>query len=361
MAKNPLLYRLTAVTAIVVVAGAALAGCSSSSSGSNSSGTSTSGGNTSGSGGSSDSIVLGSPGVPPVISGLLPYIADKQGFYKKYGVNVTIKSFDTGTDATRAAATGQIDAAIMPPAQLITLASQGTPVVGIQGQEFPDWVVDSTDPTVNSCSALKGQTVGVDAIGGIRYIALQQMLKTCGLSISDVHPIPFPGNAAPQALINGQLKTSVLHLNEVYDVTGQGKTLTTAITMATAVPNTMYEMYGTTKTELAQKRDAFVRLVAAQIATIQWMNDPANADAVAQYATVTGDQKADLVKAMAQYRKINFWESDSAAMPETNVDNSIQGQIRAGNITAAKAPKYSAIVDLSIFTDAEALVQKTGA
>jgi NitT/TauT family transport system substrate-binding protein len=360
MAMNPFLHRLTAVTALVVAAGAALAGCSSS--GSNSTAAGSSGGSTSSSGGgASESIVLGSPGVPPVISGLLPYIADKQGFYKKYGVNVTIKSFDTGTDATRAAATGQIDAAIMPPAQLITLASQGTPVVGIQGQEFPDWVVDSTDPTVNSCTALKGQTIGVDAIGGIRYIALQQMLKTCGLSISDVHPIPFPGNAAPQALINGQLKTSVLHLNEVYDVTGQGKTLTTAITMAKAVPNTMYEMYGTTKTELAQKRDAFVRLVAAQIATIQWMNDPANADAVAQYATVTGDQKADLVKAMAQYRKINFWESDSAAMPETNVDNSIQGQIRAGNITAAKAPKYSGIVDLSIFTDAEALVKKTGA
>jgi NitT/TauT family transport system substrate-binding protein len=360
MAKNPFLHRLTAVTALVVVAGAALAGCSSS--GSSSTAAGSSGGSTSSSGGgASESIVLGSPGVPPVISGLLPYIADKQGFYKKYGVNVTIKSFDTGTDATRAAATGQIDAAIMPPAQLITLASQGTPVVGLQGQEFPDWVVDSTDPTVNSCTALKGQTIGVDAIGGIRYVALQQMLKTCGLSISDVHPIPFPGNAAPQALINGQLKTSVLHLNEVYDVTGQGKALTTAITMAKAVPNTMYEMYGTTKTELAQKRDAFVRLVAAQIATIQWMNDPANADAVAQYATVTGDQKADLVKAMAQYREINFWESDSAAMPETNVNNSIQGQIRAGNITAAKAPKYSDIVDLSIFTDAEALVKKTGA
>jgi NitT/TauT family transport system substrate-binding protein len=355
MAKNPLLHRLTAVTAIVIVAGTALVACSSSP------GTSTPGGSTSGSGGSSESIVLGSPGVPPVISGLLPYIADKQGFYKKYGVNVTIKSFTTGTDATRAAATGQIDAAIMPPAQLITLASQGTQVVGIQGQEFPDWVVDSTDPSVGSCSALKGQTIGVDAIGGIRYVALLQMLRTCGLSIGDVHPIPFPGNAAPQALIAGQLKTSVLHLNEVYDVTGQGKALTTAVRMSVAVPKTMYEMYGTTKADLAKKRDAFVRLVAAQIATIRWMDDPANADAVAQYATVVGDPKDAMLKAMADYKKIGFWSADSAAMPQANVENSIQGQIKAGNITAAKAPKYSDIVDLSIFTDAQALVQKTGA
>jgi NitT/TauT family transport system substrate-binding protein len=176
-----------------------------------------------------------------------------------------------------------------------------------------------------------------------------------------VHPIPFPGNAAPEALINGQLKTSVLHLNEVYDVAGQGKQLTTAITMSTAVPDTMYEMYGTTKTTLAKNRDAFVRLIAAQIATIQWMDDPANADAVAQYATVTGDQKADLLKAMADYRKINFWSADSASMPETNVENMIKGQIAAGNITAAKAPTYSDIVDPSIFKDAQALVQKTAA
>lgn len=352
MARNPLPHRLTAVAAVVVAAVAALAGCGGASGGASGGG--------SGSGGSADSIVLGSPGVPPVISGLLPYIADKQGFYKKYGVDVTIKSFDTGTDATRAAAAGQIDAAIMPPALLITLASQGTPVVGIEGQEFPDWVVDSTDPSVDSCTALKGQTIGVDAIGGIRYVALQQMLKTCGLSIGDVHPIPFPGNAAPQALINGQLKTSVLHRNEVYDVTGQGKPLTTAIQMSTAVPDTMYEMYGTTKTDLVSKREAFVRLVAAQIATIKWMNDPANADAVAQYATVTGDQKADLLKAMADYKKIDFWSADTAGMPETNVENSIKGQIAAGNITAAKAPKYGDIVDLTVFKDAQALAQKKG-
>src|ERR1700755_1977732 len=133
MPKNPLLHRLTAVTAIAVVGGAALAGCRRSA-----------GGNTSSSGGSSDSIVLGSPGIPPVISGLLPYIADKQGFYKKYGVNVTIKSFQTGTDATRAVAAGQIDLAIMPPAQLLELASQGQQLVALQGQQFPDWVIAST-------------------------------------------------------------------------------------------------------------------------------------------------------------------------------------------------------------------------
>jgi NitT/TauT family transport system substrate-binding protein len=333
--------RKTMACAALVVGAVALAGCGSSSSGGGSSA------------GSLPSITLGSPGIPPVISGLLPYIADKQGFYKKFGVDVTIKSFQTGTDATRAVSTGQIDAAIMPPAQLMILVSQGHPLVAMQGQEFPDWTVVSTNPAINSCQALKGQTIGVDAIGGIRDIALSQMLHTCNLSTTDVHEQAFPGNANPQALIAGQLKTSVLHLNEVVDVQDQlHKTLTVAVKESQAVPNTMYEMYGTTKADLAKKRPAFVKMIAAQIATIKWMNDPANADAVAQYGTVVGDSKSVMLNAMAQYRKLDFWSTTSSGLPTKNILNTIQTQIAVGNLKASQAPKVSQIVDPSIYQDA---------
>lgn len=337
--------RIVASATAVLATALVLAGCGSNSSG----------GSTANS--SPSSIVLGSPGIPPVISGMLPYIAQQQGFYKKYGVNVTIKSFQTGTDATRAVSTGQIDAAIMPPAQLIQLASQGTQLVSIQGQEFPDWVVVSTDPAVGTCNALKGQTIGVDAIGGIRYIALVQMLRTCGLSIKDVHPLAFPGNANPQALTAGQLKVSVLHLNEVVDVQDHGKKLTTVVNMSRAVPDTMYEMYGTTKQDLAKKRPAFVNMIAAQIDAINWMNDPRNADQVAQLATVVGDSKAELLDSMAQYRTLNFWSSTDAALPQTNIENTIKQQVQAGNVKANQAPTFDQITDLTVYADAKKLVK----
>jgi NitT/TauT family transport system substrate-binding protein len=209
---------------------------------------------------------------------------------------------------------------------------------------------------VNSCQALKGQTIGVDAVGGIRDIALSSMLHSCNLSTDDVHEQAFPGNANPQALIAGQLKVSVLHLNEVIDVQDQTKkALTVAVRESTAVPNTMYEMYGTTKSELASKRNAFVRMIAAQIATIKWMDDPANADAVAQYGTVVGDSKAVMLKAMAQYRQLNFWSTTGPALPTKNINNTIQTQIAVGNIKASEAPKVSQIVDLSIYKDALAM------
>ncbi|HEX5401656.1 MAG TPA: ABC transporter substrate-binding protein [Pseudonocardiaceae bacterium] len=347
MARLSLSRRIAASVTAAVLAALALAGCGSASSSSSQGASSNS---------SLPSLTLGSPGIPPVISGLLPYIAQKQGFYQKYGVNVTIKSFQTGTDATRAVAAGQIDLAIMPPAQLLELTSQGQQLVALQGQQFPDWVVVSTDAGVNSCSALKGKTIGVDAIGGIRYIALLQMLRTCNLSINDVHPLAFPGNANPQALVAGQLQVSVLHLNEVTDVNAQGKKLTTAVKMSQAVPNTMYEMYGTTKANLAKNRQAYVKLIAAQIATIKWMNDPKNSDQVAQLATVVGDQKASLLNSMAQYRALNFWSSTDAALPELNINNTIKSQVAAGNVKANQAPTYAQITDLTVYADAAKLV-----
>jgi NitT/TauT family transport system substrate-binding protein len=114
----------------------------------------------------------------------------------------------------------------------------------------------------------------------------------------------------------------------------------------------MYEMYGTTKSDLAKKRQAFVKMIAAQIATIKWMNDPANADAVAQYGTVVGDSKSVMLNAMAQYRKLDFWSTTSSGLPAKNILNTIQTQIAVGNLKAAQAPTVSQIVDPSIYQDA---------
>jgi len=74
------------------------------------------------------------------------------------------------------------------------LAAKGVQLVGIQGQEVPDWVVVSTDPAVTTCAQLKGQGITVDAVGGIRYTALASMVKSCGLTIKDINPVPLPGS-----------------------------------------------------------------------------------------------------------------------------------------------------------------------
>jgi NitT/TauT family transport system substrate-binding protein len=330
---------ITAGTASVL----ALAACGGSSGGSASSS-------------SIPTITLGSPGVPPVISGLLPYVAQKEGFYQKFKVNVVIRSFQTGTDATRAVATGQIDSAIMPPAQLMELASTGVPLVGIQGQEVPDWLVASTAAGVKTCRQLKGQGVSVDAVGGIRYVALSSMLKSCGLTIQQIKPLVFPGNNAPQGMIAGQIKVGVLHLNELIDVNTQLHKQVTVVMRASQVsPNNMYEMYGVKKPTLAAKHTAFVRMIAAQIAALKWMTNPANLDKAAQLGTVVGDSTAVMKQALQQYFQMGFWTLNGSGMPEANINHTIAVQIAVGNLKQASAPSYAQIVDQSIYQQAAKL------
>jgi NitT/TauT family transport system substrate-binding protein len=343
--RTPLSRRTkaAALSSALTVAALALAACGGSGGGA-------SGGTASG---SVPTITLGSPGIPPVISGLLPYVAQKEGFYRKYGVNVVIRSFQTGTDATRAVAAGQLDAAIMPPALLMELAAKGVKVVGIQGQEVPDWLVASTDPAVTSCPQLKGQGVSVDAVGGIRYVALSSMLKSCGLTVQQIKPLVFPGNNAPQGMIAGQLKVAVLHLNELIDVQQRlGGQVHVVMRMSQTSPGTMYEMYGVLSKTLDAKRTAFVHMVAAQIAALKWMTSPANLDKAAQLGTVTGDSQAVMKQALQEYYRMGFWTTDGSGMPAANVNKMIQVQIAVGNLQASSAPAYAQIVDQSVYADA---------
>jgi NitT/TauT family transport system substrate-binding protein len=242
----------------------------------------------------------------------------------------------------------------MPPAQLMELAAKGVQLVGIQGQEVPDWVVVSTDPAVTSCAQLKGQGVTVDAVGGIRYTALASMLKSCGRTIKDIKPLIFPGNNAPQAVIAGAVKVAVLHLNELLDVEqflGTSK-VHVVMRMSQTNPGTMYEMYGVLKSNLQKNRKAYVDMIAAQIATLRWLSDPANLDKAAQLGTIVGDPASVIKAALKQYLAMGFWTLNGSGMPQQNVDNMIKAQVSVGNLTASNAPNYGQIVDQSVYADA---------
>ena len=225
------------------------------------------------------------------------------------------------------------------------LSAAHLPIIEVSAFVSPKWVPHMADAAE--------VFAGITRVPGIRYTALASMVKSCGLTIKDVNPLPFPGNNAPQAMIAGQVKEAVLHLNELIDVQqqlGAGK-VNIVMRMSQTSPNTMYEMYGTLKSNLAKKRTAFVNMVAAQIAALRWMADPANIDKVAQLGTVVGDPASVMKSAMQQYFAMGFWTLNASGMPEAKVNNMIQVQIAVGNLTSANAPAYASIVDQSIYAE----------
>jgi NitT/TauT family transport system substrate-binding protein len=305
-----------------------------------------------------DKLTLGLPGVPPVFGTTLQYTAQDAGFFKKYGVDVTLRPFDSGAAAARAVQSGNIDISLSPTPVIVNMKSNaGVDLVTIYGMENPDWVLATTDPSLKACAQMKGQGIGVDSINGARSVALHEMIAPCGLKAADVQEIPLSTNVGA-AMVAGQLKVGVLHIDDVPVIEEQiKKDLTFVTTMHQVNPLNHYLVLVVQRDVLAKKRDAFVRLVAAHIDATRFMKDPKNADQVAKFAAPTGRSASVSKSALAKYLAMDFWPVDRDGLAEKNLEAVIAIQKRTGGIKPDKTPTtYAKMVDTTVYRDALKMV-----
>ena len=309
---------------------------------------------------SAQKITMGTPGIPPIFGTVIMLVADKEGFFKKRGADVTVRGFETGSFATRAVVAGEIELALGPtPLVVSQIANTGVPLVGIWGMEHPDWLLGSTDPNA-SCAAIKGQAVGVDAVGGARSIALKTMLiGGCKMKIEDVQQVAL-GSQTAAAMIAGQLKYGALHIDDVPAIeTQSGKTIKTITTQAQSRPHDHYLLLVARKDKVAQNRDVFVRTLAALIDAERFMHDPANADRVAQDAAPTGRSAELAKKSLKAYIDLEFWPHEKDGLSRAELEAVGKGQKAVGNIKGDKnPPAYDGFIDTTIWRDASALAGK---
>src|SRR5689334_604442 len=91
-------------------------------------------------------LTIALPGIPPIFSVTIAYVAEKEGFFKKHGANVEIRPFDNGTAAARAVVSGDVDMAWSPTPPVINQVSNAdVPLVALYGMPNPDWVIGTTD------------------------------------------------------------------------------------------------------------------------------------------------------------------------------------------------------------------------
>lgn len=303
-------------------------------------------------------VTVAVPGIPPVFSAAIAYVADKQGFYKKLGVDVEIRAFDNGTAAARAVVAGDIDMAWAPTPPVINqISNADVPLVAVYGMPNPDWVIGTTE-TGKTCKDLVGQDVGVDSVGGARSVALRSMLTGCeGVKIDDTKQVALGSTSGP-ALIAGRLKYAVLHLDDLAAIEAQGKKLNILIAMKNTDPNSHYLTLVVRKDNLAKNRDAIVRTVAGMIEAARFMQDPKNADAVAETATVTGHNKDVSKAALKEFLAIDFWATKDNGLPRGKLEATSALMKKIGAIKPEKeAVTFDKLVDASVWNDANAMVK----
>jgi ABC-type nitrate/sulfonate/bicarbonate transport system substrate-binding protein len=299
-------------------------------------------------------VVFGVPGIPPIFASVLPHVAAERGLFKKYGADVEVRDFETGVAATRAVAAGQIDLAIAPTPVIVGMVSNAkVNLVGIYGLPNPDWLIGSTDPQKTSCTDLKGQPVGVDAIGGARSEALKEMLAPCKLAPDDVKQVALGSNTAP-AMVAGQLTFGVLHLDDVPAIEGQlHRNVAVITTLKQVSPVSHYLTMVARADKVQEKRDAYVKTLAALIEAGRFMRDPKNLDTVAKIAAVTGHSEEENKKSITSYNELEQWPNGTDGLQRDKIEAVIATQIRLGGIKAGTTPvTYEEFADESLWKDA---------
>ena len=306
--------------------------------------------------GAQQKYTFGIPGIPPVFGGTIALVAEKEGFFKKRGVDVTVRAFETGAAASRAVASGEIAVSLSPTPLIVNqISNTNVKLVGIWGMEHPDWLIGATDPNAD-CASMKGQAVGVDSLGGARSIALRTMLVGCKMKIEEVQQVPLSSNVGT-AMVAGQLKFGVLHIDDIPVIEAEmKKPLKTIITQKAIRPVDHYLLMVAHQDQLAKNRDAYVRIVAALIDAERFMRNPANHEKVAKYAEPTGRTGKIAVQALKAYVDMEFWPQDKDGLGAKNIEMVGNIQKKVGNLKAEKPAPYDRIVDTSIWRDAKAMV-----
>ena len=166
------------------------------------------------------------------------------------------------------------------------------------------------------------------------------------------------GSSSGPAMIAGRLKYAVLHLDDLAEIEAQGKKLHTLLAMKNTNPTSHYLMLVVTKDNLAKNRDAIVRTVAGLIEAARFMQDPKNADAVADAAAGTGHSKEVNKAALKEFLAIDFWATKDDGLPRNKLEATAKLMKKIGAIKPDKEPvTYEALVDTSVWKDANAMVK----
>jgi NitT/TauT family transport system substrate-binding protein len=304
--------------------------------------------------GKAATLTIGVPGNPPIYATLPLAVAAAQGYFKDQNLNVTIRPFSTGVDVSRALQSSQIEGGLVPTNNLLAVDSNGGSVVGVFGFPLSDLVLASTDPAVKNCKQLKGQTVAIDATGASRAIALNEMLASCGLKPTDVSTIAVGGPPAIDALVSGQVKLAIVHIDELAAVQAKRKA-SSIMSLSTVSPLDHYIMLSTTRQTLDQSsgKDTWVRVVRATQKAIAYMYDPKNAKTVAKTASDMIKQPTMIAgPALPGFEKVGVWPKTGDGLDKKSVDATIKAQTAAGNVSAAAGLTYDKIVDPSVAKEA---------
>ena len=140
------------------------------------------------------------------------FVAEQLGMYKKNGLDVQIKLFQTGPAAIQGLLSGDLQAVEAGGNPMLNLASQGVPVYFLVsgGMNTPQnhagaIMIRPDNTTIKSFADLKGNKLGTLPKGTITNLWISNAAAKYGMARSDIVEVPVPFPQMGGLLASGQV------------------------------------------------------------------------------------------------------------------------------------------------------------
>ncbi len=151
------------------------------------------------------------------------YVAEKNGYFKKYGAKVKLVWFANYTDSISALSAGQIDANSQTWSDTMAPLAKGVPVKAVLVNDNSDGNdALMVKPSIKSFADLKGKTIALEQYS-ISHFVLATALARNGLGFNDVKIVNLSAGDAAAAFLSGRADATVVWNPWVNNIQASGK------------------------------------------------------------------------------------------------------------------------------------------
>jgi NitT/TauT family transport system substrate-binding protein len=201
------------------------------------------------------------------------YVAEHEGYFKRYGADVKLIWFANYSDSIAALSTGQLDANSQTWSDTLGPLAKGLPLKAIlvnDNSAGNDAVMVA--PAIKSFADLKGHTVALEQFS-ISHFVLYTALARNGLAPAQVRVVNLSAGDAAAAFMSGRVDAAVVWNPWISQIekSGRGRALFTSRDMPGLIPDLLVAQQGA----IAKKRKDLVGMIRAWFDTVAFIQkDP---------------------------------------------------------------------------------------
>ncbi len=189
------------------------------------------------------------------------YVAQDQGYFRKYGADVKLIWFANYSDSISALSTGQLDANCQTWSDTLGPLAKGLPLKAVlvnDNSAGNDALL--VGPQIKSFADLRHHTVALEQYS-ISHFVLYTALARNGLTAQDVTVVNLSAGDAAAAFISGRVDAAVVWNPWISQIqkSGKGKALFTSVQMPGLIPDLLVAQ----QRSIQNKRSDFVAMLRA--------------------------------------------------------------------------------------------------